>query len=546
MVQREKHEKAKICIYEEGYPVRLAVYAIGIACGVLSLLLLLDQFQPIDAVLYGIRTSLPPLDWAVRVGGWFCGLWDANALASVIRLLGVSGVAFAWLVSAADKEILGIPIRDLLQWMAGRIFQFYFFCFIPLLVIGVYAGDSDKTIQLRAAAVFASIGVMVVSAYLMWLCYALLLHAGTRQKLIVCFYRDQLRACIAKSEDQIGVDMERMELWLMRSIKYYRAALEEKYQEESENICSLWLEAASSFHKTGQELLELYYDCQDCPFLDGVEMIEHAWLALLDGGITDIRKEVVIKGILTSACIDCEKEQKGYSVLLTGLVMALFHMNAANGEVSLDIMRDLDLILNEKGLLDPVKRALLWMFGMWATLHAEFGESKKPYKVILRNFALKYREYITLPECAEKEETIMIDRVQNMEQGIIKLKQQYIDLAYKRDLTELEQDKLARISAGIEAVEQEKQKIQESLMIKRLYGRTESQSIELLLLHISWMFRREENMDHTRYWGYCVGNEYVLQRMKDLLVSIPDALLLCVAITEYAAGEDEGEMIAYE
>ena len=539
-MRQKERDKTKIsCNYKEGRPARLTVYAIGTICLLLSCVMLLDQFQLIDAHLSSLRNHLFVLDLLARYVEWFCNLWDVKALSSVIRVLGVSGVAFAWLVSAADKEILGVPIRDVLQWLANKIYLFYFFCYIPSLVIGVYAGDSGKTTQLHVAAVFSSLGVVVVSAYLMWLCYALLLHSNMRQRMIFLFYRDQLHAC-AGEPGKCDPNLKQMELWLLRSVKYYRAVLEDKYQEEGKNMCGLWLVAAATFHKTGQELLNLYYSCQDCPFLDGIEMIEHAWASLLSGEITDIKKKVIVDRILGSMCNDQENEQKGYIILLVGLVSALFHLHEADENNLSGAMEELERILNIKGLPQPVAADLARAFGMRLALCSQFKEDTETYTHALYSFAVKYGELAGI-NYEDEESSPFLREIRELKSGADGLTAAREELAQKPALSADEKLRLEHISSCLQELQFTMEEAKSQAILHSLFGKPEIKNPDLLFLHMSWLFRREVDMGHAEYWGQCLSNPYIKYDLDHMRTLLPDRSLLSYALTACLANENTGE-----
>lgn len=123
-------------------------------------------------------------------------VWSCSAIAKVGQTVGLTGLAFAWLISSASHEILGISMRELVKWAYPETYFCYFITYLPMLIMMIYVGNvedkfcNNAVTMLPAVSVsfFTSMGALVLLFYTLRISYVLLLSPEKRRHIILGFY----------------------------------------------------------------------------------------------------------------------------------------------------------------------------------------------------------------------------------------------------------------------------------------------------------------------------------------------------------------------
>ena len=109
---------------------------------------------------------------------------------TLFTLVGLTGSA-AWLVSASDRKVLGVPIGQLLRWAYPSAVPGYFVLFLPTILLGALSANSGA----RAATTLALLSALLQFFCLMYINFRLLLSADRREHIVYAYYMDRLTAC---------------------------------------------------------------------------------------------------------------------------------------------------------------------------------------------------------------------------------------------------------------------------------------------------------------------------------------------------------------
>lgn len=184
------------------------VFVLELVCFVLSMSAFVFFFTktplPDDCIIF---SWLKPL----------AGVWSCSGMAKVGQTVGLTGIAFAWLISSASQEIAGVSMRELVKWAYPETYFCYFCTYFPMLIMLIYTGSVEESQPFSAVCTsfFASVGAMALLAYTLRISYVLLLSHEERRHIVLGFY-------IAKTaEDEKRRLIERL-AYYWRTVKDWR------------------------------------------------------------------------------------------------------------------------------------------------------------------------------------------------------------------------------------------------------------------------------------------------------------------------------------
>ncbi len=119
-------------------------------------------------------------------------IWSCAGMAKVGQTVGLTGIAFAWLISSASQEIADVSMRELVKWAYPETYFCYFYTYFPMLIMLIYTGGAENPPKQPFSAVcasfFASVGAMALLAYTLRVSYVLLLSHEKRRHIVLGFY----------------------------------------------------------------------------------------------------------------------------------------------------------------------------------------------------------------------------------------------------------------------------------------------------------------------------------------------------------------------
>lgn len=119
-------------------------------------------------------------------------IWSCAGMAKVGQTVGLTGIAFAWLISSAGQEIANVSMRELVKWAYPETYFCYFYTYFPMLIMLIYTGTVEDSTEQSSSAVcasfFASVGALALLAYTLRVSYVLLLSPEKRRHIVLGFY----------------------------------------------------------------------------------------------------------------------------------------------------------------------------------------------------------------------------------------------------------------------------------------------------------------------------------------------------------------------
>lgn len=281
---------------------------------------------------------------------------------TLFTLVGLTGSA-AWLVSASDRKVLGVPIGQLLRWAYPSAVPGYFALFLPTILLGALSANSGA----RAATTLALVSALLQFFCLMYINFRLLLSADRREHIVYAYYMDRLTACpvndkkfstpgilhmtaecarLLLTEEMRINSAETLELWHQAIYKLlchdWNRDMEKKNHPPAslENRADVvgWLQARE---QRGEEA--------PCWLLKASD----AWCILLRAPLSSTQKESAVQKLLYRMAHKKDPDYFTYMALLAGLVLALFRLHDQDQDGGKRLFSDLRLILG------PVKQDTL-------------------------------------------------------------------------------------------------------------------------------------------------------------------------------------------
>lgn len=115
-----------------------------------------------------------------------------EAIAPVISAIGVGGVYMTWLIGAAEQRVCGVRTGELLGWLHKLFIFAYAVLFLPLVFLGVFAGNAnlqtDEIMNTWIASLYALLGVILGLLFTMLVWLELVQQAGSREARALQYY----------------------------------------------------------------------------------------------------------------------------------------------------------------------------------------------------------------------------------------------------------------------------------------------------------------------------------------------------------------------
>lgn len=279
--------------------------------------------------IYAIR-NVPLINAAVEI---ISAMSHPTAFAAVISLVGVTGVLTS-LIASTDREVSGVALATLIQRAYPGTYTSYFFLFLPLVILGIYAG----TFQRKTASVMAACGLLILIPYLLRVCYLVLLNRESREEIIYKYYQDVLQNvedapsdCGAEQADwrEIYATVQNVSLTAQK-------LLTECSRIQGSEILKAWQIALEkhlpkeSMDARAERMGVRYYTGKICGEVSAAIMMENAWKTLFAPPMTSYLRRIATTEILFDIGW---KEHRSLSdlIVMAGLVLAVADL-CASGE----------------------------------------------------------------------------------------------------------------------------------------------------------------------------------------------------------------------
>ena len=341
------------------------LYVTSVICLYLSVWCILALSPPMSEPLLHIMGFLRKClliellsDFSAAVSGFF----QQGSLNAVVQIIG-STTTSAWIITAADRKILGVPIGQLIEWAYPGTFKIYSFCFIPLVLIGVFVNNA----VFPESAFYSTAGTILLYFHFMRVCMVMLLSPNRRERIVYSFYMDRLRrppplyqprrfqwdtlrratekmsALLTWKSQEVfgardggfskGADPAYLPSAILhRVMECARSLMEEEHHMNSEPTFAILYEAikkAKSPHKLDQQRLEALILCEINGHLEdelkSLLMCLEAWSVLLRDPMSDIKRQQAARRLL----VQLEEPPYGsedpswHPFVLGGLALAL-------------------------------------------------------------------------------------------------------------------------------------------------------------------------------------------------------------------------------
>lgn len=280
---------------------------------------------------------------------------------TLFTLIGLTGSA-AWLVSASDRKVLGVPIGQLLRWAYPSAVPGYFALFLPTILLGALSANSEA----RAATTLALLSAVLQFFCLMYINFRLLLSADQREHIVYAYYMDRLTACPVndKKFSTPGI--------LHMTAECARLLLTEEMRINSAETLALWHQAIYKLlcHDWNRDMEKKHPSASLENRADVVAWLQtreqrgeeapcwllkasDAWCILLRAPLSSTQKESAVQKLLYRMAHKKDPDYFTYMALLAGLVLALFRLHDQDQDGGKRLFSDLRLILG------PVKQDTL-------------------------------------------------------------------------------------------------------------------------------------------------------------------------------------------
>lgn len=469
------------------------------------------------------------------IWGWlapYAALWDRSALAAVSQLLALTGTAFTWLVSATDIKVHGVAIGELSNWAYPKIYRYFFLFFLSSVIVSVYSGSVAELSHqhtppsLQAASVFSSNAALIMTIYLMWVCYKLLMDRNSRIRMIYSYYYCKMEESLLSFRQEFPSDAQNQKKIMAETASYWieRAAESVADQVVTEydagysalgKMCSytaqfLTEESIKIADRTySQEELRRYHEqlydaymkspssASTGGYLESIRIEEHLCSNLRQNIKQDAHWPIVLTRLLNSLDRNGSNTLRK-TLLLAGLIRGI--IQSCEGDLkqtSKYLLQLLEAIDRQRSIFqepDQIKNRLIWGFGMHLMLcdaplrQREQVSSTTEAVELLSDY---FRSCFLNSPGPSRPSTPDEARPQSTLAYPINLSQR---------LNELE-------DAITDAVSNQNKSIDDAgaqCWISNLYGAQAGEDLELLLLYIEWAFRAEYGIASTKYLQYVI------------------------------------------
>ena len=468
------------------------------------------------------------------VWGWlapYAGLWDRSALAAVSQLLALTGTAFTWLVSATDVKVHGVAIGELSDWAYPKTYCYFFVFFLSSVIVSVYSGSAavpshqQTPPSLQAASAFSSNAALIMTVYLMWVCYKLLMDRNSRIKLIYSYYYCKMEQSLQSVHQKSSDNTQNQKKVMAESAFYWIEQAAGNVADQVVAECDIGYSALGKMCSYtaqllteesikivdgvySQEELRRYHEqlhkaymkppaSSSGGYLESIRIEEHLCSNLRQNIKQDAHWPIVLTRLLNSLDRNGSNTLRR-TLLLAGLIRGI--IQSCKGDLkqaSKYMLQLLESIDRQRSIFqepDQIKNRLIWGFGM---------------HLMLCDAPLGQREQVDSTAEAVKLlstyfQNCFLNNSQPSRPSTLSGSHPLSTLAYpiglSQRLNELE-------SAITDAVDNQHKSIEDAgaqCWISSLYGAHAGEDLELLLLYIEWAFRSEHRITSDKYLQYAI------------------------------------------
>lgn len=238
------------------------------------------------AVLSLVLCAWPACEPAFFLESLLSPLFQPEGIVGVVSLVGLSGAAFAWLISRTEDRICGVRMSVLVEWVYPNFFSLYFVLFIGLAIFALFMG----TARMFWPAFYAFWGALASFMLLCRGCYLFVVRADLRESRAFEYYG----ACLAHGGDG-GVSIRET---LLNTADYTRLLLTKERRDATAKTAQLWLKAFPDNQNLPS--VEQIADCVETEdnLIRRSDLFCSAWAALLPKGIAEPQDVALVRSML--------------------------------------------------------------------------------------------------------------------------------------------------------------------------------------------------------------------------------------------------------
>lgn len=297
---------------EQGPTLRNGLYNI---CAILAQAMLICSV----ASLVGSAFAAP--HWIAAAAEHLRKVFQPEAMAAVVTLVGLPGAAFAVLISRLEDRVCGVRMSDLIEDSYHHFFQLYFFVFMVLSISAVLLGEAGVFFW---PVFYAFLGVLITFICLCWVCYVFLIRSDLQEQLALNYYRKQFeKGRAAKGVGQ--QDDSALRQLFQNTAEYARSLLLQGHRNRLQEIAQLWLDVFSKQPSPSWD--DGRFLAPNEPILQDCTLCTAAWFSLLPNGLATAQDTEILHNMLEYLDKSVTSEEKRYTygrqVLLLGLAQFL-------------------------------------------------------------------------------------------------------------------------------------------------------------------------------------------------------------------------------
>lgn len=514
-------------------PVRVFVNCVAACCLVLYLVAFIVYLSEKSGVARGspVEQMLSPIlncVWGKLAP--YAELWDRSALAAVSQLLALTGTAFTWLVSATDIKVHGVAIGELSDWAYPKIYRYFFLFFLSSVIISVYSGSvaisnqSQIPPSLQAASAFSSSAALIMTVYLMWVCYKLLMDRNSRIRMIYSYYYCKMENSLKQFQQELPDNSPNREKIMAETASYWIERAAESVSDQVVTECNTGYSALGKMCSYTAALLTEESvkitdgNCSQEELLRYHEQLHNAYLkppsSTLSGGYLesikieeqlcsclrqDIKQDthwpIALSRLLNSLDRNSDNDLRK-ALLLAGLIRGVIQSYRGDLKQAAGCMLQiLESIDRQRSIFqdpDQIKKRLIWGFGMHLTLcdaplrqPEQVGGTDEAVDLFLPHFQscfLNSPDPSGLQNSGAVQPPSALPYLINLGQRLTKLQNM--------------------IAAAVNDQKKSVEQAETQCWISDLYGAGSDEGLELLLLYIEWAFRAEYGVTIDKYLQY--------------------------------------------
>lgn len=193
------------------------------------------------AVISLVGSALAAPCWVVALEQQLRKVFQPEAMAATVTLVGLPGVVFAVLISRMEDRVYGVRMSDLIEDSYHHFFRLYFFAFMVLSISAVLLGETGIFFW---PVFYAFLGVLITFICLCWVCYVFLVRSDLREQLALNYYKKQFDCC-AKDRATKGVGQQEgsmLRQLFQNTAEYARSLLLQSHCNRLQEVAQLWLD----------------------------------------------------------------------------------------------------------------------------------------------------------------------------------------------------------------------------------------------------------------------------------------------------------------